>query len=182
MELKTDFGRVAPQTETKEAAVPRILFAGTASGCGKTTVTCAVLQALANRGMRLHAFKCGPDYIDPMFHERAIGAKGSNLDLFFYSPNTARYLLAKNAEDADVSILEGVMGYYDGMRLDSVTASSYDVARTLDIPAVLILPCKGAALSLCAVVSGIVSFQKDSNIQVTPVPHNGCRPPKRRRV
>lgn len=57
------------------------------------------------------------------------------------------------------------MGYYDGMRLDSVTASSYDVARTLDIPAVLILPCKGAALSLCAVVSGIVSFQKDSNIQ-----------------
>ena len=120
MELKTDFGRGAPQTETKEAVVPRILFAGTASGCGKTTVTCAVLQALANRGMRLHAFKCGPDYIDPMFHDLAIGAKGTNLDLFFYSPNTARYLLAKNAEDADVSILEGVMGYYDGLGIRSL--------------------------------------------------------------
>lgn len=73
----------AKEAPTLAATVPRILFTGVSSGCGKTTVTCAVLQALVNRGLRLHAFKCGPDYIDPMFHERVIGAAGSNLDLFF---------------------------------------------------------------------------------------------------
>ena len=67
-----------------EQAVPRFLLAGTNSGCGKTTVTCAVLQALVDRGMEVAAFKCGPDYIDPMFHSRIIGAKSANLDLFFF--------------------------------------------------------------------------------------------------
>lgn len=64
-------------------AIPRLVLAGTNSGCGKTTVTCAVLQALVNRGLRVGAAKCGPDYIDPMFHSRIIGAKSSNLDAFF---------------------------------------------------------------------------------------------------
>ena len=100
-----------------------------------------------------------------MFHKEVLGVDSKNLDLFFSSEDELRKEYAKHAADAELVITEGVMGYYDGMRLDSVTASSYDVARTLDIPAVLILPCKGAALSLCAVVSGIVSFQKDSNIQ-----------------
>ena len=86
MELKTDFGRVAPQTETKEAAVPRILFAGTASGCGKTTVTCAVLQALANRKMRLHAFKCGPDYIDPCSMSAPLAQRGQTSICSFIHP------------------------------------------------------------------------------------------------
>lgn len=165
MELNTDFGRGAPQTETKEAVVPRILFAGTASGCGKTTVTCAVLQALANRGIRLHAFKCGPDYIDPMFHERAIGAKGSNLDLFFYSPNTARYLLAKNAEDADVSILEGVMGYYDGLGIRSLEKSTYEVARETGTPAVLVINGHGMAFSVTALLRGFRDAVAESGIQ-----------------
>ena len=104
-------------------------------------------------------------HIGPMFHKEVLGVDSKNLDLFFSSQDELRKEYAKHAADAELVITEGVMGYYDGMRLDSVTASSYDVARTLDIPAVLILPCKGAALSLCAVVSGIVSFQKDSNIQ-----------------
>ena len=84
---------------------PRIMLAGTNSGCGKTTVTCAVLQALVNRRMKVGAFKCGPDYIDPMFHSRIIGAKSANLDLHFFSENTLRYLLTKNAETQDVSII-----------------------------------------------------------------------------
>ena len=95
-----------------------------------------------------------------MFHKEVLGVDSKNLDLFFSSEDELRKEYAKHAADAELVITEGVMGYYDGMRLDSVTASSYDVARTLDIPAVLILPCKGAALSLCAVVSGIVYLSK----------------------
>ena len=123
---------------------PRIMLAGTSSGCGKTTVTCAVLQALVNRGMKVGAFKCGPDYIDPMFHSRIIGAKSANLDLHFFSENTLRYLLARNAETQDVSIIEGVMGYYDGMGLTTTQASSYEVAKVTMSPVVLVVNAKGA--------------------------------------
>ena len=87
-----------------EQKVPRLVLAGTNSGCGKTTVTCAVLQALVSRGLRVGAAKCGPDYIDPMFHSRIIGAKSSNLDAFFFDPDTLRYLLARNARGCDVTV------------------------------------------------------------------------------
>ena len=148
----------------KEVRVPRLLFAGTSSGCGKTTVTCAVLQALVNRGIRLHAFKCGPDYIDPMFHEHVIGAKGSNLDLFFYSGNTLRYLLAKHGAQAEVSILEGVMGYYDGS-LTSMKESTYEVARETKTPAVLVVNGRGMAFSVTAVLQGFLGLVPDSGIR-----------------
>ena len=72
--------------------VPRFLLAGTNSGCGKTTVTCAVLQALTDRGLSTGAFKCGPDYIDPMFHSRIIGARSANLDPFFFDRNALQFL------------------------------------------------------------------------------------------
>ena len=111
-----------------EKAIPRVMLAGTNSGCGKTTVTCAVLQALVNRGRKAGAFKCGPDYIDPMFHSRVIGAKSANLDSYFFSPNTLRYLLAKNGADRDISVLEGVMGYYDGLG-GTPRASSCGIGR-----------------------------------------------------
>ena len=107
-----------------EYIIPRIVLAGTNSGCGKTTVTCAVLQALVNRKLKVGAFKCGPDYIDPMFHSRIIGAQSSNLDLFFFSENTLKYLLAKNSADRDISVIEGVMGFYDGMSLTTTTGKS----------------------------------------------------------
>ena len=97
--------------------VPRLVLAGTNSGCGKTTVTCAVLQALVNRGIAVGAAKCGPDYIDPMFHSRIIGAKSQNLDSFFFDDNTLRFLLAENSMGCDVTVIEGVMGYYDGLGL-----------------------------------------------------------------
>ncbi|MDD6047008.1 MAG: cobyrinic acid a,c-diamide synthase, partial [bacterium] len=147
------------------AQVPRILFAGVSSGCGKTTVTCAVLQALVNRGLRLHSFKCGPDYIDPMFHERAIGAKGSNLDLFFYDDNTVRCLLAENALGTDVSILEGVMGYYDGRGVKTMEKSTYEIAKETDTPAVLIVNGKGMSFSVTAVIRGFLSMVADSCIR-----------------
>ena len=146
-------------------SIPRIMLAGVSSGCGKTTVTCAVLQALVNRGFRVGALKCGPDYIDPMFHSQIIGAKSRNLDLFFFSENTARYLLAKNARDRDVSILEGVMGYYDGLGLTSTRASSYEVAKVTDSPVVLVVSAKGASLSVLATIQGFLTFYPDNQIR-----------------
>ena len=117
--------------------LPRLILAGTNSGCGKTTVTCAVLQALVNRGLSVAAAKCGPDYIDPMFHSRIIGAKSSNLDPFFFDENTLRFLLAQNASGCDVTVIEGVMGYYDGLGLTSTRASTYELAQKTVSPVVL---------------------------------------------
>ena len=90
----------------------RVMIAGMRSGCGKTTVTCALLKALADRGIDVAAFKCGPDYIDPMFHSRVIGVPSRNLDGWFCDINTANYLLQKHSRE--VSVIEGVMGFYDG--------------------------------------------------------------------
>ena len=148
-----------------EQKVSRVLLAGASSGCGKTTAACAVLQALVDRRMRVGAFKCGPDYIDPMFHSRIIGAKSANLDLFFFEENTLRYLLAKNSRDRDVSVMEGVMGYYDGAGLASTRASSWETACATDTPVVLVVSAKGAALSTLAVIQGFLDFQKDSRIR-----------------
>ena len=155
-----------------EQKVPRLVLAGTNSGCGKTTVTCAVLQALVSRGLRVGAAKCGPDYIDPMFHSRIIGAKSSNLDAFFFDPDTLRYLLARNARGCDVTVIEGVMGYYDGLGLTSTRASTYEVARETQSPVVLVVNARGAALSALAAVEGFLHFAPDSGIRGVIL--NGC--------
>ena len=123
----------------------RLVLAGTNSGCGKTTVTCAVLQALVSRGLRVGAAKCGPDYIDPMFHSRVIGAKSSNLDSFFFDRDTMRYLLAHNGQDCDITVIEGVMGYYDGLGLTSTRASTYEAVLDFTPP---VLPEKGAPVRI----------------------------------
>ena len=141
------------------------MLAGQSSGCGKTTVTCAILQALVNRGLKVGAFKCGPDYIDPMFHSRVIGAKARNLDLHFFSENTLRFLLAQNAADRDVSVIEGVMGYYDGTGLTSEKASSHEVAQVSRTPVVLVVNARGAALSLLPVIQGFLHFRDNSGIR-----------------
>lgn len=148
-----------------KGSVPRIVLAGTNSGCGKTTVTCGILQALTNRNLKVGAFKCGPDYIDPMFHSRIIGTKSANLDLFFFDENTLRYLLAKNSTDCDVSVIEGVMGYYDGMGLTTTRASTYEVARTTDTPVVLVVNAKGVSLSVLATIQGFLTLYPDNQIR-----------------
>ena len=86
--------------------LPRVMLSAQSSGSGKTTITCGILQALANRGLKLASFKCGPDYIDPMFHSKVIGAKSRNLDPFFVDGDLIRYLFARNAKDSG---LDGVM-------------------------------------------------------------------------
>ena len=143
----------------------RIMISGVSSGCGKTTVVCAVLQALVNRGLKTGAFKCGPDYIDPMFHSRIIGAKSANLDLHFFSENTLRYLLTKNGEGCDMSVIEGAMGYYDGAGLTSWKTSAHEIARLTETPVVLVVNARGAALSVLAVIEGFLRFRPESGIR-----------------
>ena len=141
----------------------RLLFCAPRSGSGKTTVVCAVLQALADRGARPVAFKCGPDYIDPMFHSEVIGAPSRSMDLFFLGGDKARYLMGRQLAGAGVGIVEGAMGYYDGISMSS-EASAYDLARETGTPAVLIVDGRGCALSLAAQVKGFMSFRADSGI------------------
>lgn len=148
-----------------KAKIPRIMFASTSSGSGKTTITIAVLKSLMNNGLNVAAFKTGPDYIDPMFHSRILGAKSRNLDLFMLNENTCKYLLAKNSIGADISVLEGVMGYYDGLGINSTSASSYNLANVTKTPVILVVNCKGAALSIAALIKGFKEFKIDSNIK-----------------
>lgn len=144
--------------------IPRILLAGTGSGCGKTTITCAVLKALVNRGLKIRSFKCGPDYIDTMFHSRITGKPSANLDSFFFDDNTLNYLLAENAKEAELSIIEGVMGFYDGLSLTTHRCSTCEVSQKTKTPAVLVVDAKGASLSVLAVIHGFLSFTNENNI------------------
>ena len=145
-------------------SAPRLLLCASASGGGKTTVTCAILQALMDRRLNPVAFKCGPDYIDPMFHSEIIGAKSRNLDLFFLGEDKTRYLLEKNSAGSGLALIEGVMGYYDGIAM-SHEASAYHLARATETTAVLVLDGRGSARTLAAVVHGMKTFRPDSGIQ-----------------
>lgn len=137
---------------------PRLLLAGTGSGCGKTTVTTALLRALQRRGVPLAAFKCGPDYIDPMFHTEALGVPSRNLDLFFVDETEVRGQLACHIPSDGVGIIEGVMGYYDGVSGNTDTASAAHLARATETPSVLIVRPRGQSLSLAAEIKGFRDF------------------------
>ena len=145
--------------------VPRILLAAGASGSGKTLITCGLLQALVNRGLKTASFKCGPDYIDPMFHSRVIGTKSRNLDTFFTDKEITRYLLCQNAAGCEISVMEGVMGFYDGVAGTTTRASAYDLACVTDTPVILIVNSRGMSVSLAAYVKGFMEYRKDSHIE-----------------
>lgn len=145
--------------------LPRVMLAGVSSGSGKTTITCGLLRALQLRGLRPRSFKCGPDYIDPMFHESVLQTPSRNLDTFFTDGDTTRYLFSKHAAQADISVVEGVMGYYDGLGGISTKASSYDVACTCDTPVILVVDTKGMSLSVVAIIKGFLSYKENHHIQ-----------------
>ena len=148
----------------KDADFPRILLAAPGSGSGKTLLTTGLLTLFQNRGIRCRSFKCGPDYIDPMFHKYVLGIDSCNLDSFFLSQEELQALFRKRAADAELSILEGVMGYYDGIGGNSTAASTYEVAKITDTPVILVLDGKGSSLSLAAQVKGFLDYRKDSHI------------------
>ncbi len=143
----------------------KLMIAAPASGSGKTLFTCGLLQALLNRGLRPTAFKCGPDYIDPMFHQEVLGVKSYNLDTFLWKREGVREIFETHAEFGDVAILEGVMGYYDGIGGISTDASAFDVATTTKTPAVLLINGKGASLSLLPLIKGFLEYEKESMIR-----------------
>ncbi|MCD8149298.1 MAG: cobyrinate a,c-diamide synthase [Clostridiales bacterium] len=145
--------------------LPRIMLAAPQSGSGKTLVTCGLLQALVNRGIKTASFKCGPDYIDPMFHTKVIGTPSRNLDTFFAPAQTVRYLFARQAAKAEVSVMEGVMGFYDGVAGITTEASSWELADVTDTPVILVVNAKGMSLSVVPLIKGFLEFHPSSHIR-----------------
>ncbi len=141
----------------------RIMIAATGSGCGKTTITCAILQALQNRGYNLAALKCGPDYIDPMFHCTVTGTAAGNLDSFFMPPAFLQSRLAEQEACYDCCVLEGAMGFYDGIG-SSTEASAWHMACVTATPVILVLSCRGMGCnSIRAMLRGFL-WQKEHHI------------------
>ena len=143
---------------------PRVMFAATRSGSGKTTVTCGVLAALKKQNIQVQAYKCGPDYIDPMFHRTVLGIDTGNLDTFFADADAIGRILARDTKDAELIVMEGVMGYYDGVGGTTTMASSYELSKVTKTPVVLIVDAKGASVTLAAIIRGIMEYKKDSRI------------------
>ncbi len=143
---------------------PRVMFAAMRSGSGKTTVTCGVLAALKKQNIKVQAYKCGPDYIDPMFHWTVLGIDTGNLDTFFAGADAIGRILARDTMDAEVIVMEGVMGYYDGVGGTTTMASSYELSKVTKTPVVLIVDAKGASVTLAAIIRGIMKYKMDSRI------------------
>lgn len=144
-----------------------ILIAATGSGCGKTTFACGLLWLLQRKGFHPCAFKCGPDYIDPSFHRRVLGVPSYNLDPFFTEENVLRKLYeihSRECGNPNISVIEGVMGYYDGLGFTD-EASTYSVAKALDVPVILLVDCKGMGHSVLPVVEGFVRHRTPGMIQ-----------------
>ncbi|MGN8738646.1 cobyrinate a,c-diamide synthase [Bilifractor sp. HCP3S3_D3] len=148
------------QDNSKKISISRIMIAAPSSGSGKTLITCGLLNLLKKKGLKPASFKCGPDFIDPMFHTKVLGTRSRNLDTFFTDPDTTRGLLARNAKDADLAVLEGVMGYFDGMGIDSSRAGASDLASVTDTPVLLIVPAKGVSRSVLPLIRGFLDFQE----------------------
>jgi len=140
----------------------QFLIAAPMSGSGKTTVARLLMELYVRKGRRVQPFKCGPDYIDTKFHEAVCGRPSVNLDTFMASPEHVREVYARYSEDADVCIVEGMMGMYDGYDRDR--GSSAEIARVLDIPVVLVVDARSAAYSLAPLLQGFAGFRKDVRI------------------
>jgi cobyrinic acid a,c-diamide synthase len=148
--------------ETKDMSRYNLLIGATSSGCGKTTFTMGLLMALRERGLKVQPFKCGPDYIDTKFHERVCGRPSINLDTFMATPEHVHELFLRYGYDADICVVEGMMGLFDGYDRDH--GSSAEIARVLDIPVVLVVDAKSAAYSTAALLQGFVHFREDIRV------------------
>lgn len=138
--------------------VPALIVAGTHSGSGKTTVTLAVLAALVRRGLNVQAFKVGPDFIDPGHHARVTGRPGRNLDTWLLDPAALGRSYQNATVGADIAVIEGVMGLFDGLGGLDESGSTADLARLWELPVVLVVDAKGVSRSAAATVLGFVSF------------------------
>ncbi|MEZ2575993.1 cobyrinate a,c-diamide synthase [Buttiauxella ferragutiae] len=146
------------------AAKHAFVIAGTSSGCGKTTVTLGLLRAFMQRNLRVQPFKIGPDYLDSGWHSAVSGIASRNLDAFMLPTSTLNGLFAKQMQHADVAVIEGVMGLYDGYGTDPNYCSSAAMAKQLGCPVVLLVDGKAVSTSIAATVMGFQRFDPTLNI------------------
>ena len=143
----------------------RVMLAAPKSGSGKTTITCALLQVLKDNSQSVVSFKCGPDYIDPMFHKKVIGIPSKNLDTFFTDEEKTRELFFRNLNEDNFVVIEGVMGLYDGLGGIREEGSSYHLAKVTNTPIILVIDAKGMGRSIIPMIAGYLSYDKEHLIK-----------------
>ena len=153
------------QNYSSEIRIPRILIAAPGSGSGKTLLTCALLRLLGRRGIRAAAFKCGPDFIDPMFHKKVLGTPSRNLDLYLAGEEGVRRSFAAGCESAQIAVIEGVMGYFDGTGSSGMEGSSYHLASVLQAPVLLAVDVRGMSRSAAALIKGFTDYGEQKMIR-----------------
>lgn len=144
--------------------VPRIVISAPKSGSGKTLVSVSMMKAFSMLGKKVSAFKCGPDYIDPMFHKKILKVPSKNLDLFFTDENETKDIFL-GGNSAEISVIEGVMGLYDGLGGTEEAASTYALARALKSPVILVIDARGMARSVLAEILGFLSMDTENLIR-----------------
>lgn len=143
----------------------RIMIAAPKSGSGKTMITCGLLQALLDREEKVLAYKCGPDYIDPMFHRRVLGIPGRNLDTFFTGEEKTRELFLESSTEGSFCVMEGVMGLFDGLGGIREEGSSYHLAKVTRTPILLVVDAKGMGRSVLALLAGFLTYDEEKLIK-----------------
>jgi cobyrinic acid a,c-diamide synthase len=138
--------------------IPRVVIAATASGVGKTTATVALIGAMRARGLKVAAFKCGPDYLDPTYHERAAGVRSHNLDGWMMDRDAVVATFVRASADADIAVIEGMMGLFDSATPTSDEGSTAQIAKWLDAPVILVTDASGVARTIAAVAAGFARF------------------------
>lgn len=154
---------------------PRLVIAGTHSGVGKTTIASGLMAAFARRGVRVAPAKVGPDFIDPGYHALATGRPGRNLDAWISGPDAIAPLAGRATRDADLLVVEGVMGMFDGAN-DGTVSSTADVAALLDAPIVLVVDASGLSQSIAAIVHGFATL--DARVRIAGVVCNRVGSPR----
>lgn len=150
---------------SSEIRIPRILIAAPGSGSGKTLLTCALLRLLGRKGIRAAAFKCGPDFIDPMFHKKVLGTPSRNLDLYLAGEEGVRRPFSAGCEGAQIAVIEGVMGYFDGTGASGMEGSSYHLASVLQAPVLLAADVRGMSRSAAALIKGFADYGEQRMIR-----------------
>ncbi len=144
--------------------VARLVVAGVSSGVGKTTTTLALARSLASRGLRVALFKCGPDYLDPTYHARATGRPSHNLDGWMMGREAVLSTFERGSRDADIALVEGVMGLFDGASPKTAHGSTAEIAKWLGAPVLAVIDASGMARTVAAVAQGLATFDPELRV------------------